>query len=108
MRKDTQIVNGVRVHVWTDAATGFTADVYKREDQWCAEIGGQARLFHQYLRAVDWIMDEYRLAKSKFQSWEEAAATLAGDQGVDWESLSDDEMQDYIDAARQSARVGAL
>lgn len=109
IRKSTRVQEMRLIHVWDDVEIGFHAEVFKRDWTWSANsTTDEDRMFAQYQSAVDYVMDAWRLAKSGYHSWEEAGATLAGDQGKEWEALSDDEMQDYLDAARMSARVGAL
>lgn len=112
IKKSTRIENYRMIHVWTDDEIGFVAEATKEEWTWATRIGDsdtdlftEGRLFSHYLKAVDWIMDEWRLAKSPKVSWEEIAAEMAGDMGMEWEYLEDDVKQDLLDAARQMARM---
>lgn len=108
IRKSTRIENYRMVHTWVDDEFEFVAEVNKVEGRWIARVTDKEQGFDRYQQAVDFIMDEYRLVKAGLDSWEGTAAVFAADRGLDWESLSDEEAQDFIDAARSSARYGAL
>lgn len=109
IKKTTHIKDSRVVHTWVDDDIKFNAFVSKRGTAWDAATseGAQGR-YTQYLRAVDFIMDQWRLAKAGLDSWESKAAEMAVDQGYDWDSLGDDQQQDFIEAARASARLGAV
>lgn len=105
MRKGTYIDgnNRRRVHRWTDRDLNFQADVYKGGvHEWVIIIGSSQWEVREYRTAVDIVMDEYRLLKTGFTSWEELAATMAE---VPWEDLSGEEQQDLVNAARLMARI---
>lgn len=104
IRKSTRVEPGRLIHVWTDDR-GFRAEVFKMEWTWSASAGDKSMLFSKYQSAVDWVMDEWRLSKTGRGSWEELAAEMAGDLGLDWEALSDDEQRDLVDAARSTTRT---
>ena len=81
------------------------AEVCKEDGVWVVRSAGAVISVSSYQRAVDIVMDEWRLTKSGFDSWEDAAREMA--EG-DWDDLSDYEQQDLINAVRSSARLGAL
>jgi len=108
IRKSTRVENNQMIHTWTDDEIQFSAEVSKWVDgTWYgATQEKMGRRFSRYQNAVDWVMDEWRLAKAGLQSWDEQAAILAADAGVDWENMSDDGRQDFLDAVRTMARMG--
>lgn len=107
IRKGTHIENYRMIHTWTDDEIEFRAAVNKIEHtgEWIGRLGDDSKGFHRYQNAVDWVMDEWRLARAGLTSWEEGAAQMAGDQGLDWETIDDEMKQDFLDAARQVARM---
>jgi hypothetical protein len=108
LEKRTRIEDYRMIHTWDDVDVGFHIEASKRDGTWQVDTNEYSKTFDRYQNAVDWVMDEWRLAKAGYQSWEEPAAVMAADLGKEWESLSDDEAQDLIDAARSSARYGHL
>lgn len=105
LRKSTGMGGYYRVHAWHDADLNFHAEAAKVDGEWFAEAGTASKMCRVYQDVVDWVMDRYRLAKAGLESWDSRAAELAGNDGKDWEYLSDDEQRDYIDAASANARV---
>lgn len=103
LRKST---SAHRTHTWTDTAINFRADASKHDGEWFAEAGPAFATFTEYQPLVDWVMDKYRLAQRGVDSWDSLAAALAGNDGKDWEHLSEDEQRGYIDSARMNARMG--
>ena len=107
--KTTRVENYRRIHVWTDTENQFTAEVFKQDWAWVCQINGRSdTLFSRYQGAVDWVMDQWRLAKAGLTSWDEPAAQMAVDDGREWESLTDMEQQTYLDEARRVARAATL
>lgn len=104
IRKSTRIEARKRVHVWSDPEHDFSATVRKDDGWWVVDTGRTRSTVQLYQRAVDIVMDDWRLAKSGYSSWEEPARQMAEDDAQVWDNLSDDEMLDYIEAARQDAR----
>jgi len=97
--------SALRSHAWDDPGLDFHALAAKHDGEWFAEAGTTSAVFPDYLSVVDWVMDKYRLAKAGVDSWDSHAATLAGNDGKDWEYLSEDEQRGYLDSARMNARM---
>lgn len=96
-----------RIHIWHDGPLNFHAEAVKFDGEWFVECGPLFMVFTNYQAVTDWVLDTHRLAKAGLDSWDSHAAALAGNDGKDWESLSDTEKQDYIDNARMNARMEA-
>lgn len=108
LRKSTRVEDHRLIHVWADSEIGFRAEVRKDDGWWKVNTSTNMQAtIQRYDRAVDVVMDEWRLAKAGHSSWDEPASQMAEDDGKVWADLSDDEQHDYIEAARADARMGA-
>lgn len=105
LRKSSRMGGYYRVHEWHDADLDFHAEATKHDGEWFVESGTASTVCRAYQDAVDWVMDKYRLTKAGLDSWDSRAAELAGNDGKDWESLSDFEQVVYLDNARMDARM---
>lgn len=63
LRKNTHLEDRCLVHTWTDGKTGFEATVRRQDWMWIVTIGEESTTVSVYLRAVDLVMDAWRLTK---------------------------------------------
>lgn len=104
LRKSSLLVGRDRIHFWEDKALPFTAEAYKNDTMWVAKSGSRTRIDSTYQGAVDWVMDQYRLAQAGLTSWDGPAALLAIADGLDWDTMNLSERDHYINQARKNAR----
>ena len=104
LRKSSLLMGGGRTHFWDDKDLPFHAECYKGDKMWVAKVGSSTRIDFTYQGAVDWVMDQYRLAKAGLGSWDGPAASLARIDGLEWDNLNQDERTHYINQARKAAR----
>lgn len=101
IRKDTRVENYRMIHTWADPEHNFKAEVRREDGLWLVDTGQALRTVQDYKRAVDIVMDDYRLTKAGLDSWEDKAREMAE---KPWEELSDYEQHDLIGAARLMER----
>ena len=94
---------GGLTHFWSDENWDFCAEARKDEEGWLVKVAEQeVQQFATYRDATQYVMDEYRLVKSGYASWEALAADLAEEL---WEGASESDRAIYLMNARGMLRL---